>query len=84
MPSWIDAVVSSGLVAAVLGFFGVRAINRVDALEKEKLDTSVFEAFLEEFKQDRREARESRIKLYDRLGKMGEDLARLQGARDVE
>lgn len=79
-PSWLDAVLSSGVVLAVLGFFGIRALNRIDALEKEKANKSDLKELIDEIRADRKAASDSREKLYNRVNDLALSVAYMQGA----
>lgn len=79
VPSWLEQLIGPGVVAVVLGFFGVRALNRIDALEQGKADKSDVKALIDEMRADREATRESRGKLYERVNGMAESLARLEG-----
>lgn len=79
MPTWLEPFVAPGVVAGVLGWAGIRLIKRVDEIEREKLDKGSFTALLDELRQDRREAKEARSALYERVNKIAEGLARLEG-----
>lgn len=84
VPAWLEPLVAPGVVAAVLGWAGIRLVKRVDELEREKVEKADFQAFIDELRADRREAREGREKLYGRVNRIAEELARLQGVREGE
>lgn len=75
----MEALASSSAVVTVLGFFGVKALSRIDKLEQEKASKSDLTSLIDEMRADRESAKESRVRLYERVNNIGESLARLEG-----
>ena len=79
MPTWLEPFVGPGVVAAVLGWAGIRLIKRVDELEKHKADAADLKDLITEIRADREAASKSRGALYERVNTMAECVARLEG-----
>lgn len=79
VPAWLEPFVGSGVVAAVLGWAGIRLIKRVDELEKGKANSADLKELITELRADREAASKSRGELYARVNTMAESLARLEG-----
>lgn len=85
VPPWLQELIGPGAVAAVLGFFGLKALSRIDALEKGKADKSDLDKLIDEMRSDRQLAREdnqaardSRAKMYEKVNSMAVTLGRLE------
>ena len=81
LPSWLDALVSGGIVTLLLGWLGVRQVARIDKLEDGKANASDVKELLRELKIERAAADQSRAELHEKVNGIALIVARLEGRR---